>query len=407
VALHPAGSIATGAIGTNPECDTRRRFKSFSPKTPGKSETLFKPKMINTTKNNQTLPPCHLCGGRLNSFEGGMQVAGQVSSDCRPWQKKTFLAACYACGTVQKALTQEYHREIAEIYASYAIYAQSNGTEQRSFDAGSGANCSRSQTILKHLQIRADLPDTGTLLDIGCGNGSFLQAFGQAFPHWQMMGAELDDRNLTVVESIPGVKKLHIGPLELLSERFDLIVMIHALEHIPGPREFLIKLHNLLKPIGSILIEVPDLKTSTFDILITDHCTHFTRKRLHWAVESAGYKINSLEVNCVANELTLLANSRHKKCIETCINLNPTEDFLFAKNHLRWLHILLEQAMAIEGKIGIFGTAISATWLAAALEDQVTFFVDEDTNRIGKNLGRPIFSVEQAPLFLPILMPIR
>jgi hypothetical protein len=69
---------------------------------------------------------------------------------------------------------------------------------------------------------------------------------------------------------------------------------------------------------------------------------------------------------------------------------------------------MLQQAMAIEGKVGIFGTSISATWLAAALEDRVGFFVDEDLNRIGNDhLGRPIFSIEQAPPDLPILMPIR
>jgi SAM-dependent methyltransferase len=318
------------------------------------------------------------------------------------------LAACQTCGTVQKPLTPEWQREVAEIYAAYAVYAQAEGGEQRSFDAGSGANRSRSETIVGWLHSRADLPDTGTLLDIGCGNGSFLQAFRQAYPHWQMIGAELDDRNRAVVESIPGVIKLHTGPLEQLSEQFDLIVMIHALEHIPGPREFLVKLDGLLVQTGSLLIEVPDLETSPFDILITDHCTHFSKKTLRWAVESAGYNIRSLEECCVAKELTLLANRKQKKYIKTYPPERLAKDCLYATNHLDWIHLLLEQATTIKGKVGIFGTSISATWLAAALEGRVTFCVDEDSKRIGnKHLERPIFSIEQAPLDLPILMPIR
>lgn len=97
-----------------------------------------------------------------------------------------------------------------------------------------------------------------------------------------------------MVESIPGVIKLHTGPLEQLSERFDLIVMIHALEHIPGPRESLVKLGDLLKPTGSLLIEVPDLESSPFVTLITDHCTHFSKNTLSWAVESAGHQVSNL-----------------------------------------------------------------------------------------------------------------
>ena len=64
--------------------------------------------------------------------------------------------------------------------------------------------------------------------------------------------------------------------------------------------------------------------------------------------------------------------------------------------------------MNTRGRVGIFGSSISSTWLAAALGDRAAFFVDEDSNRIGKDhLGRPIYSVEQAPIGLPILMPIR
>jgi hypothetical protein len=72
------------------------------------------------------------------------------------------------------------------------------------------------------------------------------------------------------------------------------------------------------------------------------------------------------------------------------------------------LQLLLDQANAIEGNVGLFGTSISATWLAKELEGRISFFVDEDSNRIGKlHLGLPILSIEQAPSSLPILMPIR
>ena len=78
------------------------------------------------------------------------------------------------------------------------------------------------------------------------------------------------------MESIPGVIALHTGPLTDLRLRFDLVVMVHALEHIPRLIEFLSALKNLLTPTGLLLIEVPDLDKSPFDILIADYCTHFS-----------------------------------------------------------------------------------------------------------------------------------
>jgi SAM-dependent methyltransferase len=362
---------------------------------------------MNALMNNQPPTPCHLCGGQLNSLLG-YPVAGQVTSDCRPWQGNTLLAACQTCGTVQKALTPEWHQEVARIYAGYAVYAQAEGGEQLSFDSGSGANRSRSQAIVHWLKRQANLPDTGMLLDIGCGNGAFLQAFQQSFPNWQMVGAELDDRNRALVESIPGVLTLHTGPLQELAERFDLIVMIHALEHIPEPIGFLSRLKELLRPSCKLLIEVPDLKASPFDLLITDHCTHFSQDTLRWTVESAGHQVVVLADDCVAKELTLLARGCPTFTVPICPAHPPPWDIDHAERHLRWLQLLLDQANAIEGNVGLFGTSISATWLAKELEGRISFFVDEDSNRIGKlHLGLPILSIEQAPSSLPILMPIR
>jgi len=364
---------------------------------------------MKTTSRKPSHSLCHLCGGRLELLLD-YPMAGQVTSDCRPWQGRSLLAACQSCGVLQKSVTSEWEEEVKEIYATYAIYAQAEGGEQRSFDAESGANRSRSQTILKWLFSKADLPEKGTLLDIGCGNGSFLQAFREAYPNWQMIGAELDDRNRSAVESIPGVIKLHTGPLDQMPERFDLIAMIHALEHIPRPTHFLAGVGKLLKASGSLLVQVPDLATSPFDILIADHCTHFSKESLHWTVKLAGFQPTHLVNNCVAKELTLLANNFKPASIDMnqFIPDQPFDDCRHAINHLHWLHLLVLQAIAIEGQVGIFGTSISATWLAAALQGRVAFFVDEDSNRIGQShLGIPIISIEKTPAKIPVLMPIR
>ena len=349
---------------------------------------------------------CHICGGRLVAV-GGYPVAHQVTSDCRIWQGEGLLAACTGCGTVQKPVTESWLRESRCIYAEYAVYSQAGGVEQASFEQETGSSVARSSRIVEWVKHSGAIPATGALLDVGCGNGAFLRAFGLNNPRWNMEALELDARNKVPIESIPGVTKLHAGPIETLLARFDLVVLIHVLEHIPDPIRYLRSLSSLLKPGGALLIEVPDLQTSPFDILIADHCTHFSIDTLRWVVIRAGFEVFRLEATCVAKELTLLARF---PAVSDQTDSSPMEiiDDTSAQTHIAWLQKLVEQGQATRGPLGIFGTSIAATWLGAALGDKVEFFVDEDVNRIGrKHMGRPIYSPNDAPKHRAVLMPLR
>jgi SAM-dependent methyltransferase len=353
------------------------------------------------------LPDCHICGGQLLGL-AGYPVASQVTSDCRPWQGVEVVAVCSDCGAVQKPVTESWLDEVREIYAGYTVYEQGGGVEQASFDLNSGASMARSEKIVEWLKGSVTIPKKGSLLDVGCGNGSFLRAFGQNNPDWQMAGLELDTRNQALIESISGVTKLHVGPIHSLQARFDLIVLIHALEHIPDPIHYLKSLSGLLNPGGLLLVEVPDLETSPFDILIADHCTHFSIATLGWTAEKAGFEVCRMDAGgCVTKELTMLA--RYPALSLRADSLSPRDNgATAASGHIAWLQKLLRQGQSISGRIGIFGTSISATWLAAALGDKVGFFVDEDANRIGRrHMGHPIYSPSNAPKKSALLMPLR
>jgi 2-polyprenyl-3-methyl-5-hydroxy-6-metoxy-1,4-benzoquinol methylase len=334
-----------------------------------------------------------------------------VTSDCRPWRGESRLAYCLTCRVVQKPVSNAWLDEISDIYAAYAVYEQGGGAEQASFDTASGSGLARSQRIVAWLDKRGRLPETGALLDIGCGNGVFLRTYGRRNPGWRMMGLELDARNKTLVESIPGVTHLHVGPIQSLDQKFDLIVMIHALEHIPNPIVFLRSLLEKLNPEGRLLIQVPDLAESPFDLLIADHCSHFSASALDRVVRSAGFEVCELDATCVTKELTLLAISVGTKVATDKpkpIWVSSHDDARTAERHAEWMHQVLRHGNQLSPRVGIFGTSISGTWLASTLGGRVHFFVDEDPNRIGRtHLGKPIYSPAQAPRDVDILMPMR
>ena len=194
-----------------------------------------------------------------------------------------------------------------------------------------------------------------------------------------------------------------------LDQKFDLIVMIHALEHIPNPVAFLRSLSGRLNPEGRVLIQVPDLSASPFDLLIADHCSHFSAAALDRVVRSAGYEVGLLDATCVAKELSLLAEPSGTEITRgKPMSVSSNDDACSAKRHAEWMHQVLRQGHQGSAPVGIFGTSISGTWLASALGDRVHFFVDEDPNRIGRtHLGKTVYSPVEAPDNIDILMPMR
>lgn len=347
---------------------------------------------------------CHICGGNLKEISS-FPMLHQVTSDCRPWKLGGKLSVCEICDTVQKPNTKEWIKDINEIYSGYEMYIQGDGVEQSTFDPTSGASLARSQKIIAWLKGE-NLPSNGSLLDLGCGNGSFLRAFGSHYPDWAMTGLELDERNKDIIESIKGVKKLHVGSLETLDQKFDLIVLIHALEHITDPINLLKSISEKLNPGGQLFVEVPDLGTSPFDLLIADHCTHFTLNTLKAVVNKAGYKINKLVADYVPKELSLLARPDFNNIDDIKPIVEQGESI--AESNIHVMLDLLNKGKECNGNMGIFGTSISATWIAESLGDKVGFFIDEDPNRVGRHhMGRKILAPKDVPSDSNILMPLR
>lgn len=228
-----------------------------------------------------------------------------------------------------------------------------------------------------------------------------------------MTGLELNDRNQAVVEAIPGVELLHVGPIESLPGQFNLITLIHALEHIPDPVRFLNTLKGKLLPGGVLLIEVPNLKNSIFDVLVADHCTHFTADTLAKVIEKTPFAVIELEEDYVPKELTV-AIQPGEAIIDAALESkeeNPdssdVQNFQILRAHLDYLQSLLDLANSVSGPIGIFGTSIAGTWLAQSVRDKVAFFVDEDPNRIGRyHLDNPIVSPDRVAHGSKVLIPL-
>jgi SAM-dependent methyltransferase len=144
--------------------------------------------------------------------------------------------------------------------------------------------------------------DRGYVVDIGCGDGKFLQAIARRWP---------ECRGLGVDPALPGDEVHADGRIRLVKGVFDaslleaepsLFVSRHVLEHIPDPVAFVRHLRDALGDRSGValFVEVPDLDWivdhGAFWDFCYEHCNYFTERSLRNVLTSAGFDVRRSRV---------------------------------------------------------------------------------------------------------------
>lgn len=97
---------------------------------------------------------------------------------------------------------------------------------------------------------------TGSILDIGCGTGSFLEACQHS--GWTIQGIEPDaDARSVAAARLNSRVGESLQQLDS-TQKFDVITMWHVLEHVAELDQAAARLKQLLKPEGTLIIAVPN-----------------------------------------------------------------------------------------------------------------------------------------------------
>ena len=170
----------------------------------------------------------------------------------------------------------------------------------------------------------------GRVLDVGCGKGLFLSGLREL--GWQVYGTELSEISSDFARrsGLPVyTKTIEEAPLETGS--FDLISLFHVLEHLPQPQDTLSTALSLLRPGGTLLVEVPNIGSwyarafgdNWFHYDVPRHLFHFNPETLRRIILTAGFQVDRTEtrniqydafgavqsfLNCVLAKPNLLNN---------------------------------------------------------------------------------------------------
>lgn len=225
-------------------------------------------------------------------------VCGQASS--REWlrapdrfhgrQEKYILMRCRACSLVWLSGPPQP----AEMYRHYT-------DEYHKLISAAGVNSparwrDRKATLELYKQ-------SGSLLDLGCSSGSFLESLPRA--SWNLYGVEMSADCGKTAEAKTGAQ-VFIGDIldaPFPPESFDVITCFDVLEHLYEPRRIMARVAEWLKPGGIFYVLVPNADSAEARVFgsywhgleLPRHLFHYSPASLRFLAESAGLTEISLE----------------------------------------------------------------------------------------------------------------
>lgn len=108
-------------------------------------------------------------------------------------------------------------------------------------------------------------PGSGNILDVGCGDGRLLRVFaGFGIPKDRLYGIELSETAVAAAKQEGfRVECRRLEDAKYQPGSFVLVVLQQVIEHVPDPRAMIVKLHGLLAPGGTAILETPN--TASWD----------------------------------------------------------------------------------------------------------------------------------------------
>jgi len=193
----------------------------------------------------------------------------------------------------------------------------------------------------RHLPRRA--AGGGALLDIGCGNGSFLRIARSC--GWDVTGLDPDPK---AVANCSGqgwpVLEGGVEQLDGKEAMFDVITMSHVIEHVHDPVAVMRICHRLLKPGGRLWLETPNIDSQVHrqygrnwrGLEPPRHLVLFNRRSLLMALSAAGFaRIERAPGPSPLSSMTKASEAlKLRRSIDDDIQLDCPQKWLLQKNGL-------------------------------------------------------------------------
>ena len=240
-------------------------------------------RLFRTTEKRFDLAECARCGSRfLADIPPLEELAGYYPSDywAGPTDQDTHKQA-------QGGLLEAYRRYVLRDHVRF-VGSVVNGLRQR------GAFT--------------------RMLDVGCGDGSFLEALGER----SAIGMDYSMSALRAVRArgFQGIRGT-LSECPFADGTFSLVTAFHFLEHVHPVAPILDSIKRLLAPGGEIVLQGPNARSWQARILgrywagydVPRHLINYTDLTLSEVLSKSGFEVIALNQQCARDNPTAFANS--------------------------------------------------------------------------------------------------
>src|SRR4051812_48094612 len=177
------------------------------------------------------------------------------------------------------------------------IFSAEYYARMRELEAGAWWNAGM-RDIAASLLAKADLPNSGTMIDAGCGSGQTMSWFLSAHSSWQGFGCDVAEEGIRAASmSRLSVMRGDVMDLPLPRSFADLVISLDVIQHLPldrGDLDALGEFLRVLKPGGYLLVRT---NSQSWPRTVNDPANNFRKyspSLLRERLNQAGFEVDIL-----------------------------------------------------------------------------------------------------------------
>lgn len=159
--------------------------------------------------------------------------------------------------------------------------------------------------FIRALRVYTISPKAKSILDIGSGRGFMLYYLKKYYRYKTATGTQIEKTSYEFSKNKLGLEIYNKDLLDIpfKGRYFDLVTIWHVLEHVPRPEEYVIKIRQLLKTDGALVVEVPNFNSWTrvftnkywLGLDLNYHLFFFNKNTLSTLLKKYGFKIKRVQ----------------------------------------------------------------------------------------------------------------
>jgi len=242
-----------------------------------KDEMLIRPSTLSSGRPSREHVPCDLCGADDPAFL---------------FEKETFhYVRCRRCELVY--VTPRLRDHLQQQNNFYNVVTNGNVEAAAKWNRRPRRMRSLTRVARSYLTYK----QTGVLLDVGCGFGTFLEAAESV--GWKACGVEVASEPAFIAGRHHEVFHGFLSDAPYGPNAFDAVRLNNVIEHVSSPQAMLCDIRRVLRPGGLLHISTPNVGSFTAALLGAgwryvqgeNHIYLFGLKTLRRLLEAEGFKL--------------------------------------------------------------------------------------------------------------------